>query len=169
MSIPNQKFRELVFQMLYSYTQGLSQEEELLALLAKELCVTKKTVKEAQMRVQQILEKLSTIDELISKTSLSYAFERIQTVEKNILRLGMFELFYDSTIPKKVAIAEAKRLATKFSTPESASFVHAVLDAAYQNFLGQSVDQQELIDSTEKLEKMEKMTEELRQEEEPNE
>jgi N utilization substance protein B len=163
--LPPQKFRELVFQMLYTYTQGPYQEETLIPLFANELRVSKKVAKDAQERVRQLLPHLPEIDALISETSHSYAFERIQTVEKNILRLGMFELFYDSSVPKKVAIAEAKRLAKKFGTNASASFVHALLDAAYQKRLGKNVDPQDLAQSADELEKTEKHAEEMQQEE----
>jgi N utilization substance protein B len=48
------------------------------------------------------------------------------------LRLGIFEIFFDSEIPAKVAIAEAIRLCRKFGTPESSQFVNAILDGVYK-------------------------------------
>lgn len=161
MTVPAQKFRELVFQMLYSYNIGRSKDEDMVELFSKELYLSKNVVREAQERVHQLLSHLDEIDEQIRKTSRSYEFERIQTVEKNILRLGIFELFYDQSIPMKVAIAEAKRLAKKFSTKESASFIHAVLDAAYRAHLGEKIDPQEIVKSAEELKEIEKIIEEI--------
>ncbi len=112
----------------------------MIELIMAELSVSKKNVRLAQEKVNQIIEKLSEIDRLISSVSTSYDFDRIQIVTKNILRLGVFELFFDSGIPPKVAIAEAIRLSRKFSTPESASFVNALLDNLYQASLGAPVD-----------------------------
>ena len=140
MSLPAQKFRELLFQMLYSYTIGGTSEEAMVDLFSKELSITRKTVREALQYLHAILQNLNEIDQLIQASSLEYAFERIQTVEKNILRVALYELFYKQEIPKKVAIAEAKRLAKKFSTPESASFVHAILDAVCRARLGEQAD-----------------------------
>lgn len=160
MSLPAQKFREIVFQMLYSYDMGRATDEHMVDLLSEQLSVTKKSVKEAQARVRKILENLEDIDTLIAKTSHSYAFERIQSVEKNILRMSVFELLFDDSIPEKVAIVEAMRLATKFSTRESASFVNAILDALYQSSKGLTVDDEPLRLSAEELTLMEKISQE---------
>lgn len=139
MSLPQQKFRELVFQLLYSRDIGKPNDEDIIPLLMKELSIPKKTVKEGLARMEQIIDK-KEIDSLITQTSASYAFERIQTVERNILRLGVFELLYDDNIPPKVAIAEALRLSKKFSTVESSTFVNAVLDSIYKKSVGEKED-----------------------------
>lgn len=144
MALPQQKFREIVFQMLYSQDLGKATEEDMLPLLMEELSVSKQSVKKAQERVRSILEKKAELDTCISKTSTSYDFERIQSVERNILRLGVFELLHDQDIPPKVAIAEALRLARKFGTPESAAFVNAVLDNLYRASRGISPDDSQL-------------------------
>jgi N utilization substance protein B len=136
MALSQQKFREMVFQLLYSYDIGHPDEIVMLDLIMGELAVSKKNVRLAQERMHRILEKLPEIDPLIASASISYDFNRIQTVTKNILRLGTFELFFDQEIPYKVAIAEAMRLARKFGTPESASFVNALLDYLYRTSLG---------------------------------
>jgi N utilization substance protein B len=151
MAFQQQKFRELVFQLLYSFDVGHPSEEETTILLMKELLVTKKFVKNGIERVAKIREKQKKIDELISGVSVSYQFDRIQSVERNILRLGVFELLFDDEIPAKVAIAEGIRLARKFGTPESASFVNAILDALYKIDLGEAVDQKQVNTSIEAL------------------
>lgn len=131
--LPLQKFREIVFQLMYSHDIAQSDPQDMIPLIMTELEVSKKSVVAAQERVNTIVPKFSEIDALIAKASLSYEFERIQTVERNILRLGIFEMIFDETIPPKVAIAEALRLARKFGSPESASFVNAVLDSVYKD------------------------------------
>lgn len=129
MAVPQQKIREIIFQLLFSYDMAEPHRQDMESLLMKELSVTRKTMRQAQEKVDKILTKISELDELISSIIESYEFSRIQRVEKNILRIGVFELFMDDSIPEKVAIAEAMRLARKFSTKEAASFVNAVLDA----------------------------------------
>jgi N utilization substance protein B len=129
MAIPLQKFREIVFQVLFSYDLGYSIEEDIVSMMMSEISISKKIALEASSKALQILEKRMDIDQLITKASTSYAFERIQNVEKNVLRLGVYELLYDPTIPSKVAISEAIRLSRKFSSPESANFINAILDA----------------------------------------
>jgi transcription antitermination protein NusB len=135
MAVPQQKIREIVFQLLYGHDWPATQNEELHSLLSKELKVSKKVVLEAQQRVNVILKHVEELDQIIAKTSEAYAFERIPSTERNILRLGTFELLFDSNVPSKVAIAESIRLARKFSTPESATFVNAIMDSLYKNSL----------------------------------
>ncbi|MBA3723143.1 MAG: transcription antitermination factor NusB [Parachlamydiaceae bacterium] len=140
MALSPQKFREMVFQILYSKDVGNPTEDVMLELMMGELAVSKKNVRMANEKVQQVRDKMNEIDKQISSVSTSYDFDRIQTVTKNILRLGVFELFYDDAIPSKVAITEAMRIARKFGTPESATFVNAVLDNLYKSSIGQTVD-----------------------------
>lgn len=143
MALSHQKFREIVLQLLYSYDLGHPDHHVMIELMMTELAVSKKNVRLAQEKVQNILNCLAQIDPMIASVSNSYAFDRIQMVTKNILRLGIFELFFEkqpSSPPAKVVIAEAIRLSRKFNTPESASFVNALLDHLYQASLGEKSD-----------------------------
>ncbi len=155
MSVSHQKFREIVFLMLYSFDTGGIYEEEIVKFLMNWLAVTKKHVLIAQERVQEILAKKNEIDALIAKISVSYSFERIQTVERNILRVGAYELLYDEALPPKVAISEAIRLARKFGTPESAAFVNALLDQLYKQSRGEKVNPAPIEETSEQLKKSE--------------
>lgn len=160
MAVPQEKQREIVFQMLYGFDIGRANEDELINLLMKELAVTKKTMLEAQDRVRHIAAILPELDEMIKAASQSYQFDRIQTVERNILRLGLFEIFFDDQIPAKVAISEAIRLTRKFGTPESAGFVNAILDALYKVSQGKYVDVEQLGKTVEELASSEKIANE---------
>jgi N utilization substance protein B len=135
MALPPQKFREIVFQILYSSDFLFDHLEDTAVMLMVELKVTKKSVLEAYERVKQIHSKLIGIDEKIGAFSTEYHFDRILKVEKTILRLAIFELLFDRSIPPLVAIAEAIRLTRKFGTPESAQFVNAILDRVYKTDL----------------------------------
>lgn len=132
MPLPLKKFREAVFQILYSQDFELGVSEELISFMMAELKTTHRAIDEARARVDQILAKLPEIDALISSFSTQYSFERISRVERTILRLGLFEILFDATIPPKVAIAEAIRLCRKFSSGEGAQFVNAILDGVYK-------------------------------------
>lgn len=135
MALSQQKFREIVFQLLYSQEIANPDSDLMTELMMAELEVSKKNVKNAQERALHVFEKNAEIDALIESASTSYDIERIQTVTKNILRLGVFELLFDDAVPPKVAISEAIRLSKKFCSLESASFVNAVLDRLYQEQL----------------------------------
>ncbi len=76
-------------------------------------------------------EQREALDAKIAAASQEYALDRISKVERNVLRLGVFEL--QSELPPKVALSEAIRLCRKFGSPEGADFVNAVLDQIYKN------------------------------------
>ena len=130
--LPPQKFREIVFKILYSADFIGGEEGEMIPFMMQELKVTKRSMVEAHERMNQILGKLEALDSAIAAASTEYSFERISRVEKTILRLGLFEILFDEKIPPKVGIAEAIRLCRKFGTPESADFVNALLDGIYK-------------------------------------
>lgn len=130
MPLPPQKFREAVFQILYSQDFA-GEEEDMIPFMMGELKSTRRSMTDARARMHHVLAKLPDIDPLIAKGSTEYAFERISRVELTILRLGVFEMLFDASIPPKVAIAEGIRLCRKFGTYESARFVNAILDGIY--------------------------------------
>jgi len=132
MSVPLQKFREIVLQLLYSYDIAVGEEIDDEAFLASELSVPRKTVGEAYQRMRSLWQVVTRLDSLIEKVCEGYALDRIHRIERNVLRLGLYEMLYDTTIPPKVAIAEAIRLARKFGAPEASSFVNAILDSIYK-------------------------------------
>lgn len=132
MSLPYKKFREIVLLLLYSHDFSDGEEEDTSALVMNELKVTQKYLTQAHQLRRDIESKISELDQHIRESAISYEFERIPRVERNILRLGAYELLHSPQIPGKVAISEAIRLSRKFASPESATFVNAVLDAIYQ-------------------------------------
>ncbi len=74
-------------------------------------------------------------------------------------------MFYDGDIPPKVAIAEAVRLARKFSSAEAAAFINAVLDCLYKKSEGEVADQAELEQRVQDLKKAQEIAHEASQEE----
>ena len=98
-------------------------------MLMAQLAVTKKTLREAVVVRDKVTQNREAIDEVISSYSASYALERIPRVERNVIRLGIYELLICKEVPPKVVIAEAIRLSRKFATPEAATFVNALLDS----------------------------------------
>ncbi|WP_194846951.1 transcription antitermination factor NusB [Candidatus Neptunochlamydia vexilliferae] len=127
------KFREIVFQTLYSRDLNEEADAKVLSSFLDQFVVTRKVLHQAYAKVEKIFSDLEAIDALISKFSKDYDFKRISRVERNILRLGVYELKMEGEIPPKVAIAEAIRLSRKFGTPEGGAFVNAVLDAIFQS------------------------------------
>jgi len=75
-----------------------------------------------------VVKHIQEIDKKISKYAANWQLERMAFVDRNIMRLGCFELLFRQDIPPKVAINEAVELAKKYSGLESGKFVNAILD-----------------------------------------
>jgi N utilization substance protein B len=67
------------------------------------------------------------IDELIATYAQGWDMDRLPAVDRNILRLGIFEIVWSQDLPDGVAIDEALKLAKELSTEESAGYIHGVL------------------------------------------
>ncbi|MDD5128236.1 MAG: transcription antitermination factor NusB [Candidatus Omnitrophica bacterium] len=75
-----------------------------------------------------VIQHIEEIDKKISKYAANWQLERMAFVDRNIMRLGCFELIFREDIPPKVTINEAVELAKKYSGSESGKFVNAILD-----------------------------------------
>lgn len=75
-----------------------------------------------------IEEHLSEIDRSIRERLDNFAFERLTAVDRNILRLGAFEILFADHIPPQAAINEAIEIAKRFGTDESPKFINGILD-----------------------------------------
>lgn len=91
----------------------------------------KEFVKESAKGVEKYLSK---IDEIIKITAPQWPIEQIAIVDRNVLRLGIFELLYvdKKAVPPKVAINEAIELAKSFGGRNSGKFVNGVLGTVYK-------------------------------------
>ena len=79
--------------------------------------------------LQGISDNLRKIDELIITYARGWDMDRLATVDRNILRLGIFEIIWADEVDDSVAISEAIALAKDLSTEESSTFIHGVLGA----------------------------------------
>jgi N utilization substance protein B len=74
-----------------------------------------------------VISNQSRIDELIASYAVGWTIDRMPPVDRNVLRLGLYELLWVSEVPDGVAISEAVALARSLSTEESPRFVNGVL------------------------------------------
>ncbi len=93
----------------------------------------------SQNIVQQVLDHRSEIDATISKFAPDWPLEKITTIDRNILRIGTYELVYNQEIPSKVAINEAIELAKTFGGESSGKFVNGVLGAVFRSQAEQGI------------------------------
>ena len=75
-----------------------------------------------------VIARQATIDEKITTYTANYELKRISAVDRNILRMAIYEMLYAEDVPPIVAINEAIDIAKKFGTEESGKFVNGVLD-----------------------------------------
>ena len=94
--------------------------------------------------VQGVLEHIKEIDKYIVKFATEWPLDQITTADRNILRLGIYELVFDPKIPAKVAINEAIEIAKAFGSEASGKFVNGVLGAIFKELPMKEVDQADL-------------------------
>ncbi len=82
----------------------------------------------ADALVSGVVEVLSEVDERIAAASQHWRVERMARVDRNVLRVGAFELAHRPEVPRAVIIDEAVEMAKRFGTAESGAFVNGVLD-----------------------------------------
>jgi N utilization substance protein B len=83
--------------------------------------------------VRGVVEHRDRIDELLSSYSEGWTLDRMPAVDRNVLRLGLWELLYADDIPDGVAVSEAMALVTELSTDESPQFVNGILGNIVRN------------------------------------
>ena len=92
-----------------------------------------------ERQVEAIVEKLPEIDAVIHTFSPNWTVETMTAIDRNILRLGVYELKFDPSIPSKVAINEAIELGKKFGGEASGKFVNGVLGAIVKDMAANGI------------------------------
>ena len=82
--------------------------------------------------VEGALSHRDEIDAILSRYATNWSLGRMAAVDRNILRLGVFELLFGNETPPKVAINEGVELAKRFGTADSGKFVNGVLDSIHK-------------------------------------
>lgn len=83
--------------------------------------------------VESIINHLADIDGTIAKYATHWPLEQITLIDRNILRIGVYEMYFNDHIPAKVAINEAIELAKSFGGQSSGKFVNGILGAMYND------------------------------------
>ena len=86
--------------------------------------------------VRGVVAEQERIDALLSEHAQGWTLDRMPGVDRNVLRLGVYEMLYVDDVPDAVAVAEAVALAQDLSTDDSASFVNGVLGAVLRQTAG---------------------------------
>ena len=124
------ELREQVFKLLFRVEfnpmEDMSEQEELFTTTSDKEFSTK-DADYIREKYENIASKLPEIDEAINKETTGWNTSRIAKVDLTILRLAIYEIKYDESVPTGVAINEAVELAKKFGQDGSPAFVNGVL------------------------------------------
>lgn len=133
--------RAIALQSLYEWDfhTGKPNANDVLTRNLNEFAPTLDEKEFAQKLVVGVTENQSDIDETITKFAPDWPLPKITTVDRNVLRIGTYELKYDQEIPSKVAINEAIELAKTFGGESSGKFVNGVLGAVFRDQAAQGV------------------------------
>lgn len=123
------KSREFALQMLFEWDLGRQRPAQIEKHFWKSAHAAESTRKFASQLFEGAQAQAEANDNLVSKLSHNWRLERIAAIDRNILRLAIYEL-RSGTAPVKVVIDEAIELAKKFSSEEAPAFLNGVLDAA---------------------------------------
>ncbi|HTS12402.1 MAG TPA: transcription antitermination factor NusB [Candidatus Limnocylindrales bacterium] len=126
------KSREFALQMLFEWDMTRKKPAQVEQLFWKSARAADSTRKFAEQLFEGAAAEAEAADALVTKLSENWRIERLAAIDRNILRLGIYELRF-GTAPPKVAIDEALELAKKFSSEEAPSFLNGILDAAFKS------------------------------------
>lgn len=153
--------RALTLQSLYEWDfhRGEHSSSEILERNVEEFAPELDEKDFAAKLVTGVMEKLEEIDATITQFAPDWPLPKITTVDRNVLRIGTYELKYDNEIPSKVAINEAIELAKTFGGESSGKFVNGVLGAVYRDQLAKGLEKEVDKEKKEKKEEEEKKDE----------
>ena len=124
------KARECALQMLFQYDLSRQPIDELIKTYWGELAEAGEDVQEfANELTAGVIAHIAELDERIRLRAEHWRIPRMAIVDRNLLRLAVYEFVYQATTPKTVAINEALEIARRFSTHEATQFVNGILDA----------------------------------------
>ena len=122
------KSREFALQVLYQLE--ITKQDALQAMVRSRKNFSPEEAEDefAKRIVIGVLERRQEIDRLIEERSENWRLDRMTAIDRNILRIALFELLYCSEIPPKVTINEAIDLGKRYGSEESGSFINGILD-----------------------------------------
>ncbi len=125
--------RELALSTLFQADVGGGTVEEALESSLEQGRHPTETLDFARQLVLGTAQHKGHIDSIINKYALGWTLERMTNVDRNILRLAIYELLYLPDIPAGVSVDEAVELAKKYSTAASGRFVNGILGSLARN------------------------------------
>src|SRR5271156_3336928 len=125
--------REVALQVLYQVEQNpVIPANEIRRFIERRLLEDRKLCEFTEALIDGVQEHQARIDTMISQVAENWRLDRMAAIDRNILRLGAYEMLFRPEVPAKVAINEALELAKRYSTAQSSRFVNGILDRVLQ-------------------------------------
>lgn len=128
--------RELAMQALFYKDMSLCSLDDCVELFLRHFTILKSSLPFFERIIRGVERFGSELDSVIVRFSSNWKISRMSGVDRNIVRIGVYELLYCDDIPAKVSINEAVEIGKKFGTEESGAFINGLLDSiwkAYEN------------------------------------
>jgi N utilization substance protein B len=128
------KARELALQMLFQYDMA-GNEPDMIIETFEDLQKSKPNTREFAMKIfRGTVDHLADIDEKIQAQAENWRLSRMAVVDRNIIRMSVYEFLHESDTPKLVIIDEAIEIAKKFGTIKSSQFINGILDGILKRY-----------------------------------
>ena len=128
------KARELALQMLFQHDMS-GNAPDMIITTFEELQKSKPNTREFATKIfRGTLDHMPSIDEMITAQADNWRLERMAVVDRNIIRMSVYEFLHESDTPKLVIIDEAIEIAKKFGTQKSSQFINGILDGILKRY-----------------------------------
>ncbi len=135
------KAREIALQVLYELDVLNIDSKEAVALFWNNFEAPEESRKFSTLLIEGTWDNREQIDSHISSCSENWSLARMSRVDRNILRMAVYELLYCPDIPPKVTLNEAIDLGKMYGSENSGSFINGILDAVYLKLYKEEANQ----------------------------
>jgi transcription antitermination factor NusB len=135
--------RELAIQVLFHMEYNPGDPGESFDRVCESFAPPKEVRAYSREVVVGVWENKANLDRLIRRSSKNWRVERMSLVDRNILRIAIYEVVYRQDVPPKVSIDEAVELGKRYGTEESGAFINGILDHIYNELKVEEVDHRE--------------------------
>lgn len=128
------KARELALQMLFQYDMSGNAPDMVIATF-EDLEKSKANTREFATKIfKGTVDHMEKIDEMIQAQADNWRLSRMAVVDRNIIRMSIYEFLHEDDTPKLVIIDEAIEIAKKFGTQKSSQFINGILDGILKRY-----------------------------------
>ena len=128
------KARELALQMLYQHDLSGNTPDTIVSTF-EDLQKSKPNTRDFATKIfRGTLDNLEKIDEMIAQQADNWRLSRMAVVDRNIIRMSIYEFLHEEDTPKLVIIDEAIEIGKKFGTQKSSQFINGILDGILKRY-----------------------------------